>query len=410
LYSINTPATDEPAKVTQPSSPTTNPAPSVIVSSSTVAVGASPGDKLSVTSSSYPITPLSPNHRRGIIDHTLIGFFAPLMPVLTMWELMDVLWNIGVVLDLNNTTPLTNTAAAGTNALGVTVIGAVAGGLGGYDVEKSAAAKFVDVLETSDDKTMALLLNLMISSLENAEHERELILLYNIVAEFAQRFPEITNVAYQRILPRMLHAVSTSHIIQVQDAIQKILYRISSNPDSSGSGAGDESPSSNVSSVTNLAVTSSSGMLTVGGSQHSAGDSSPTSFSGSSTIGRSLTMRSMRKKDKQPSSVSSPLATSSAINTSTGSNLPAASSGAPSVTSQNQLSSVVGPIVIGPNHGFPALQNADCGNFIAVSRNAKYNAAGLVASLVDAILKLYTILSTLVLYRVFLSQSFPSCR
>ncbi|KAF0455119.1 gtpase-activator protein for ras-like gtpase [Gigaspora margarita] len=85
-------------------------------------------------------------------------------------------------------------------------------------------------LDIPDNRTALLLVSLMVTMLQNAEHEPERLFLYGFLAEAATMVPEVFSLFFDALQPKMIQIVTNSDTIAILDSVQSILLAVASVP------------------------------------------------------------------------------------------------------------------------------------------------------------------------------------
>ncbi|RKO91665.1 hypothetical protein BDK51DRAFT_19343, partial [Blyttiomyces helicus] len=83
--------------------------------------------------------------------------------------------------------------------------------------------KVLDRLDLPDSSASMLAVSLMVTMLENADYETEVLFIYAFLAEAAVAIPDVFAVIYDSLLPRMTIVLATSQTLPVMEAVQTIL-------------------------------------------------------------------------------------------------------------------------------------------------------------------------------------------
>ncbi|KAJ3082728.1 Neurofibromin 1, partial [Quaeritorhiza haematococci] len=83
--------------------------------------------------------------------------------------------------------------------------------------------KVLDRLAIPDEKIATLTISMMVTMLEHAEYETEVLFIYGFLAEAAVTVPEVFAVLYDSLLSRMTQVLVQSQTPQVVEAVQSIL-------------------------------------------------------------------------------------------------------------------------------------------------------------------------------------------
>lgn len=129
----------------------------------------------------------------------VLGFLAPLLPILEETELKNILWSTGI---LN-----ANIADAFSSA-------------------STVLPNLFDLVIQLEPTTASLLSCLMVTMLQNAENEAESKFIYNFLNEIAVALPDVFMLVYESVLPKMTQVIGSSQSSKVFEAVQSIIYTV----------------------------------------------------------------------------------------------------------------------------------------------------------------------------------------
>ncbi|KAJ3039290.1 Ras GTPase activating protein ira2 [Rhizophlyctis rosea] len=165
------------------------------------------------------------------VSRDQIGFILPLLP--STERLDDLFWLAGASdpdLDYYDDEDLgVAVAAARRNR----TAGAPSFGAEAVSITIQSAQRYKRILERFDllDPSSAILsVSLIVTMLENAEYEAEVLFMYGFLAEAALAVPEVFVLVYDSLLPRMTQILASSQTPQVLEAVQAILKTMVSRP------------------------------------------------------------------------------------------------------------------------------------------------------------------------------------
>ncbi|KAJ3298331.1 Ras GTPase activating protein ira2 [Borealophlyctis nickersoniae] len=110
-----------------------------------------------------------------------------------------------------------------------TIAGTELGGMGTVP-NAHKYRRILDRFEMNDSCAAVLSVSLMVTMLEHAEYETEVLFIYGFLAEAAVAMPEVLALVYDSLLPRMTQVLATSQTPQVLEAVQSILKTMVSRP------------------------------------------------------------------------------------------------------------------------------------------------------------------------------------
>ena len=166
------------------------------------------------------------------VSREKIGFILPLLS--STERLEDLFWLAGASdpdLDYYDGEDIGAAVAAArrTGAGGAGMLG----GDNASGITVQSAQKYKRILERFDifDPSSAILsVSLIVTMLENAEYEAEVLFMYGFLAEAALAVPEVFVLVYDSLLPRMTQILASSQTPQVLEAVQAILKTMVSRP------------------------------------------------------------------------------------------------------------------------------------------------------------------------------------
>ncbi|KAJ3055682.1 Ras GTPase activating protein ira2 [Rhizophlyctis rosea] len=165
------------------------------------------------------------------VSREKIGFILPLLS--STERLEDLFWLAGASdpdldyydgEDIGVAVAAARRTGAGANSLG---------GDSASGITVQSAQRYKRILERFDifDPSTAILsVSLIVTMLENAEYEAEVLFMYGFLAEAALAVPEVFVLVYDSLLPRMTQILASSQTPQVLEAVQAILKTMVSRP------------------------------------------------------------------------------------------------------------------------------------------------------------------------------------
>ena len=283
----------------------------------------------------------------GYVDARVLPYVAPLWAVVEPNELRELLWVAGVEIDIQADSAEQTQYGFSHNISSL---------IAPENLNKYRYPNLYQYLQLPNTKIATLLVGVVLTMLENAEHENETLFMFNFLAECTTAVPDVMLSMQERLLPKMVHVLASSHSPPIVDAAKRILETMVTLAPTSATGATSEPDLSDMQVPEFLT------------NPHIA-------TSGLQSITRTLTMRGK----KRPAVANNVQLFAPPV------------SAAPQVSSshsvQEALKSMLPTVNPLDELGFPGIMTNDAGNFVNVSRSKKYSMSNMCSQVLETLLK-----------------------